>query len=198
MARMRARGVLAMALSLALAGPVLAEGLPCAPVKSLGLTAVDTDRLSELEASRLRGIKQAREEGDAEARQTLARFFGKGLVAVDALPEGKYRCRTVKLGGPFGPFVAYNFFNCEVSGGELHKLTGSQRFAGELIAVNGGLVFKGADHYDYEPEGKYGADPARNAVGCVSRLADKSAYLLEFPMPFLESLHDVIELVPRK
>lgn len=198
MARIWIGRVLAVALSLGAAGPGLAEGLPCEPVKALGLNAVDNNRLAELGASRLRGSKQAREAGDAEARQTVARFFGRGLAAVETLPEGKYRCRTVKLGGPFGAFVAYNFFNCEVSDGQLHKLTGSQRFAGELIAVNGGLVFKGADHYDYEPEGRYGANPERNAVGCVSRLADKSAYLLEFPMPFLESLHDVIELVPRK
>lgn len=81
----------------------------------------------------------------------------------------------------------------------IQKTTGSQRFLGELIDVDGGLVFKGAGHYaDEEPRG-YDIDPERNLVGCLSRVAPEAgSYLLEFPMPALESDHDVIELVPAR
>ena len=58
-----------------------------------------------------------------------------------ALPQGKYRCRTFKLGGrgtATRDFTAYPWFDCQVADeGEvrsLHKVTGSQRPTGLIFA----------------------------------------------------------------
>ena len=172
---------------------------PCAPVAELGLTEVDHARLAALEASRDKGMAAARGDGGADAADTLDALFGQGLTPIAELPAGDYQCRTIKLGGPFGAFTAYGFFACTVGEGPdgpvLEKRTGSQRFFGQLIESSGGLVFRGADHYSDEMPKAYDEDSERNAVGCVSRAAPEAeVYVLEFPQPFLESDHDVIEL----
>ena len=174
---------------------------PCAVVPELGLTAVAEDRLARLEEARSRGIAEALEDGAAEADEVVEALFEQGLTPVAEMPAGPYQCRTIKFGGPFGSFVAYSWFRCRIeaaeSGYTIEKLTGSQRFTGDLIEVGGGLVFRGADHYADESPLAYGDDPERNAVGCVSRVAPGAgSYLLEQPLPFLESTHDVIELKP--
>lgn len=195
------RSSLALLASLSLGAPALAVE-PCAPVPELGLTEIDAGRLGALAASREKGIAAARAGGGPEAAATLDGLFEQGLTPATDLPEGDYQCRTIKLGGPFGAFTPYSFFACTVSEGPdgkvLEKRTGSQRFFGLLIEVGGGLVFRGADHYGDETPKAYDDDPERNAVGCVSRVSpDGGSYILEFPQPFLESDHDVIELRPR-
>jgi hypothetical protein len=181
--------------------PVAVQAAPCDVTPELQLTAVDESRLSHLLESREKGIAAALATKTDEATSTVDALFGRELTPVDHVPAGTYQCRTIKLGGPYGAFTAYGFFTCEVmdQGEEqaIQKLGGSQRFLGELIDVDGGLVFKGADHYDDEEPLGYDIDPERNAVGCLSRVSpDAGSYLLEFPMPFLESDHDVIELKP--
>lgn len=195
----RLSALVLVAVGLAAAPATAAE--PCAVVPELELTEVDEGRLSGLEESREKGVKAALAEGSDEAEATVAAFFEQGLTPVSEIPPGRYQCRTVKFGGPFGAFIAYRFFSCEVSeagtGYAIIKTSGSQRFAGDLIDIGGGLVFRGADHYADEAPGAYGLNPERNAVGCLSRVSEgEGSYLLEFPMPFLESDHDVIELRP--
>lgn len=172
---------------------------PCAVVPELWLNATDANRLDQLLESRQNAITQVEKGGDSEALATLRSFYGSPPIAADDIAPGEYRCRTVKLGGNFGVFTAYGFFKCKVTksrtGLRLEKTSGSQRFSGELIDVGGGLVFRGADHYGDEEPRAYDALPDRNSVACLSRVGDKSgAYILEFPLPFLESAHDVIEL----
>lgn len=186
---------------LGLCGPALAAE-PCAVVPALNLTEVDENRLAQLEESRSRGIAEALTGGGAEAAASVESLFRQGLTPVAELPAGGYQCRTIKLGGPFSPFVAYDWFVCRVdasdAGLRIEKLTGSQRFSGDLIEVGGGLVFRGADHYADESPRAYDADPERNSVGCVTRVSPGAgSYLLETPLPFLESTHDVIEMRPQ-
>ena len=187
--------------SITLLGVTSTLAAPCDPIPALQLTPFDAERLAALEQSRSAALAQIASEGDAEARRTVAAFFDEGLAPVDDLPPGDYRCRTVKLGGPFGPFTAYSFFACRVAetpeGLKLDKLTGSQRFSGYLAAVDGGLVFRGASQYSDELPRRYGDDPERDEVACLGRLeGDGGSWLLEFPRPRVESLHNVIELQP--
>ncbi len=184
--------------------PLLAMGAalagPCAADPALDLTAFDTARLEALETSRAKAAGQIAAAGDLEGLATLEAFYEQGFAPAATLPVGDYRCRTVKLGGPFGPFTAYSFFQCRVSetpdGLKLDKLTGSQRFSGYLTEIDGGLVFRGASHYGDEQPRRYGDDPDRNEVACLGRSGgDSGSWLLEFPQPRVESEHDVIELV---
>ena len=99
------------------------------------------------------------------------------------------------------PLVTYPFFDCAISadGTVIEKLTGSQRFKGDLRPADSGLFYWGALHYgDEEPFG-YGAEPERNQVGCLFKIEGEPArYRLEMPFPRFESTHDVIELVPAR
>lgn len=189
--------LLALLLSLPAGASVAA---PCDVVPALGLTAADENRLGQLLESRRTGVAAAALAGD-EARGLMADFYESGIDFAATVPPGSYQCRTVKLGGPFGDFVAYGWFSCTISaqgdGYSIIKTSGSQRFVGDLIDVDGGLVFRGASFYGDEAPGNYGQLAEKNEVGCLSRKSpDGNTYLLEFPAPLLESDHDVIELRP--
>ncbi len=131
------------------------------------------------------------------------------LLALDSaidsnIPTGTYRCRVIKLGARTErnrDFVAYGPFTCRIglSGSvkSFHLIGGVQRPAGYIYPADRlRSVFLGALSLgDERADIKYGIDPDRDMAGWVERIGD-SRWRIVLPEPRLESLADVIELVP--
>lgn len=182
---------------LALWVPLAAQA--CSVPATAEISPFDADRMAGFESSRTRGLGEAMLGESANERTIVSELFAPATEPLARLPDGDYRCRTIKLGGLL-PLVAYGFFDCTVSGkGKvLDKTTGSQRFSGQLLSAGDAVFFVGALHYSDEDPVPYGNDPERDQVGCIYRLAGAERYRLEMPSPRFESVHDVIELVPRR
>ncbi len=166
-------------------------------------TPFDVNRISKLDESRAKGLAEAQAGSDiATIRAVLdpaPEAIGEGALA------GKWRCRTIKLGG-LTPDVVYSWFNCRIShrdgGLFFEKVTGSQRVAGMLYPrEEGGYVLLGALSVGNEPPHRYsgnhesaGAEATPDdAVGVLSATGSNHARI-EFPYPVQESTFDVIEL----
>lgn len=172
--------------------------LACQVPGTADITPFDGDRMTGFFASRSRALGEAMVADNAQDRAVVSTLFASGETPLSAMPNGAYRCRTIKLGGLL-PLVTYPFFQCAVSakGKVIEKLTGSQRFKGSLVAADGALFYQGALHYGNEAPFAYAADPERNQVGCLYQVAGPALrYRLELPSPLFESTHDVIELLP--
>ena len=121
-----------------------------------------------------------------------------------AVPNGTYRCRTIKLGAKSQgmlDYVSYPPFVCRVTQqGQLQgfaKLTGSQRVVG-LIFPNDAVrqVLLGTLVLGDEGSAlQYGEDETRNVAGYVERIGP-NRWRLVMPRPHFESQLDVMELVP--
>ena len=166
-------------------------------------TPFDANRLSKLDESRAKGLAEAQAGSDMTTIHAVLdpapEATGEGALA------GKWRCRTIKLGG-LTPDVVYSWFNCRIShrdgGLFFEKITGSQRVAGMLYPrEEGGYVLLGATSVGNEPPHRYsgnhgsaGAEATPDdAVGVLSSLGANRARI-EFPYPVQESTFDVIEL----
>lgn len=188
----------AIALAMLVALPAIAP-LACAVPDLAAISPFDADRMNGLENARTRGLAEALLSESAPDRELVSHLFAPGIAPQAPLPDGDYRCRTIKLGGLL-PLTAYSFFDCRISGNgtKIEKLTGSQRFSGELLASQAsGRFYRGALHYGDENPRPYREDGDRSQVGCLYRIEGKPVrYRLELPFPRFESTHDVIELVP--
>ena len=190
-----AAGLLTSLLALPVGTP-----LACEVPAEAGIDQYDGDRMTGFDVARIRGLGEALLSDSAEERAIASALYAPGDTPISTIPDGAYRCRTIKLGGLL-PLTAYGYFDCEISGDGtvIEKLTGSQRFKGDLLPSGGGLFYWGALHYGDEEPFAYGADPERNQVGCLYRIEGKPVrYRLEMPFPLFESTHDVIELVPAR
>jgi hypothetical protein len=185
-----------LTLAAILAMPMVAP-LACRVPRDVSLSAPDTERMKGFDAARTRGLAEALLADDAGEREVVSGLFSARVETFDTIPDGSYRCRTIKLGGLL-PLVVYDYFSCEISlnGTQIDKVSGSQRFSGSLAPTNGGLFYRGALHYNDDPALAYGAEPDRDQVGCLYRVAGTELYRLEMPFPLRESTHDVIELLP--
>ncbi len=172
----------------------------CAIPQGVDLSATDEDRMAEFWQSRSQGLAEALVAPSYNDRATLHGLFAQGDRYIDAIPDGNYRCRTVKLGGIL-PLTVYGYFACTISEGgtRIDKTTGSQRFSGTLTSAKTAVFYQGALHYGDEEPIAYGMDSERDQVGCIYRVRDDETtrYRLELPSPHFESTHDVIELVPQ-
>ncbi len=164
------------------------------------ISQFDGDRMTGFDTARSRGLGEALLSDNSEERAIVSALFAPGEAPISAIPDGTYRCRTIKLGG-LGPLITYPFFDCAISdnGQVIEKLTGSQRFKGDLLPANGAIFYWGALHYGDEQPFAYEADAERSQVGCLYKVNGKPVrYRLELPFPRFESTHDVIELVPAR
>jgi len=174
----------------------------CTISKKIDLSTRDNIRLARLEISRSIGLAAALGSQNAGERAVLSELFTNDFIPIKdrAALIGTYQCRTIKMGGLL-PLTVYGWFACEINVEEgaltISKTSGSQRFFGLLFAAGNGLAYRGALHYGYETEFKYyGDDEKRDQVGCLSALDARGQHLvLELPMPYYESEHDVIEMV---
>ena len=123
-----------------------------------------------------------------------------------AIPNGTYRCRTIKIGAKTPgllDYIAYQPFTCRVKQERdlqgFGKLTGSQRQVG-LIFINDQLrsVFLGTLVLGDESRAmQYGSDRERDVAGHLERIGP-NRWRLVMPYPRFESLVDVLELVPAR
>ncbi len=179
-----------------LALPMVAP-LACRVPKGIELSEADRTRMSQFEPSRIRALGEAMLGQEARERAIVSALFAPGTEPIDTIPDGDYRCRTIKMGGLL-PLTTYNFFACRISedGTKIEKTSGSQRFTGTLTPSFGALFYQGALHYNDDPALAYGENDDMNQVGCLYKVKDAGSYRLENPFPLYESTHDVIELVP--
>ncbi|QPQ54796.1 DUF4893 domain-containing protein [Allosphingosinicella flava] len=127
-----------------------------------------------------------------------------GALPFSDIPQGIYRCRTVKIGSQAHgalAYIAYPFFRCRIAQGEnglrFSKLSGSQRPIGILYADGGSRrVFLGTLQLGDEQRAfRYGDDRERDMAGVLERIGD-NRWRLALPYPHFESMMDVIELLP--
>ncbi|WP_297111308.1 DUF4893 domain-containing protein [uncultured Devosia sp.] len=185
----------------ALFGLSMMAPLACEVPNAAAIDQFDGDRMTGFQTARYRGLAEALLAESREDRALISGLFAPGTTPISGIPDGDYRCRTIKLGGLL-PLTAYTPFACTISGDGtmIEKQTGSQRFSGHLLPSDGGAMFYyGALHYGDEQPMDYGADAERNQVGCLYKVSGKPArYRLELPFPRFESTHDVIELIPAR
>jgi hypothetical protein len=167
-------------------------------------TDADRDRLRRWHKAWDEALVSARAaEPEAIAADPLL-FDPDRALKTAALPPGKYRCRTIKLGASgtaMRDYTAYPSFDCQVSEeGEVdsfHKITGSQRPSGLLFPeTEARTVFLGTLVLGDETAPlRYGLDGSRDMIGYVERIGERR-WRLVLPWPRFESKLDIIELVP--
>lgn len=180
------------------ATPAQAQPMTCQP------TRADTERLSRLDQAWKAGREDAIKGGAGEELRRLGPVADPRVDLTRPQPTpGRYQCRTIKLGAASEgmlPYVAYGWFKCQVTltpGGDLilKKTTGSQRQVGLICpderrtARFVGVLELGDD----TRTPRYGADPQRDLIGEVRRIAD-DRWRIAFPWPAYESKLDILEL----
>lgn len=168
-------------------------------------TSADRERLRTWRTAWTRALEKARAGGhSAEIGAEGILLDPDSALAGPALPQGEYRCRTIKIGARAQgllDYVAYPQFACRVGPGEgtlaFTKLTGSQRPLGRLFTDSSRrMIFLGTLQLgDEQGVLRYGRDGDRDMIGLLERIGE-SRWRLVFPYPHFESLVDVIELVP--
>lgn len=196
------RIVVALVLGLTVSGLVVGAASSARADSSYledNVSKADRDRLERFEAARTAGLAEARAGGAPADLAVLDQVLaGKPQSLREGDIRGKYRCRTIKLGGQ-PPLTIYGWFDCVLGeddlGYRLDKTTGSQRFSGHFIDdTDTSMIFWGANHVQGEKPRRYGADADQNSVGRLVKLGPKRLRL-ELPWPTFESKFDIIELV---
>ncbi len=194
-------------LAIALLAPACTTTPQRAAPSFARLTVTDHDRarLREWRSAFTAGLAQARAAGHASAITREGALLQPDAALGGGIPNGTYRCRTIKLGARSPgmlPYVAYPAFTCRIATlsstrQSFAKLTGSQRQVG-TIRPHDRLrsLFTGTLVLGDEPRAMaYGADRDRDLAGWVERIGD-NRWRIVFPSPAFESLTDVLELVP--
>ena len=169
----------------------------------LAATEDDRVRLRGWRTAWIKGLTQARAGGAASDIAALGQLADPDYSLADPqLPDGDYRCRTVKLGSQGRAtltYVAYPYFRCRVTGGgqQLTKIDGSQRLTGRIYPdTDARSIFLGTMILgDEERSYAYGRDRARDMAGVVERI-DPTHWRIAFPFPAYESVVDILELAP--
>ncbi|WP_417310575.1 DUF4893 domain-containing protein [Devosia sp.] len=191
--------LIATALLLALTSTTaIAQTRSCDVGADVELSSDDEARFANFFASRSKGLAEALTADSAEDRRLVSGLMAPDRAVAEGLPDGAYRCRTIKLGGLL-PLTPYGWFACTIGEGgtTIEKTSGSQRFSGALYPADGALAYVGASHYADEAPRAYGDDPERDQIGCLYGVAgDTPRYVLELPSPHFESVHDLIVLEP--
>ena len=166
----------------------------------------DRQRLRDWRTSFSKALDQARSGGHAEDVAREGRLLDPdGAIGGVPIPDGDYRCRTIKVGAKSKgllDYVAYPAFRCRIEQGKAQrftKLNGSQRPVG-LIYPGDSLrqVFLGSLVLGDETQAyQYGRDPDRDLAAWVERI-DEKRWRMVFPFPHFESTLDVIELIPEQ
>ncbi len=168
------------------------------------VTDSDRNRLRDWRASFAAALARARAGGHVAAVASEGRLLDPDAAIPGAIPNGRYRCRVIKLGAKSEgllDYIAYPAFACRVQQERdiqgFAKLSGSQRpvgliFPGDAIRQ----VFLGALTLGDETRAmQYGRDPERDVAAWVERI-DQRRWRMVLPAPRFESLTDVIELIP--
>ena len=177
------------------------------PARDWRMVATENDRvrLREWRSAFVGAVRAARAAGDdASIDGAGALLRPDAALPGPAIPNGDYRCRTIKVGAKspgMMNFVAYPPFTCRIRAERgvqgLAKLSGSQRPVGLLYPGDAlRSVFLGTLMLGDETRAmQYGGDPDRDMAGYVERIGPRHWRLI-LPRPRYESQVDVIELVP--
>lgn len=167
------------------------------------VTVQDVDRIRNWRTAFVRALENARTRGSG------AGIAAEGvLLEPDAAlggaspPPGKYRCRVIKLGSTSASaLIAYPATSCVLTAeGDVTSFVrtgGVQRPVGLIFPGDGprqiflGTMMLGDETRPME----YGRDATRDMAGAVERIGP-NRWRLILPYPRMESLMDVIELVP--
>jgi hypothetical protein len=169
------------------------------------LTEKDRIRLRDWRTAFAAGLDAARRSGrSADIEREGALLDPDAALSTPAIPNGRYRCRVIKLGGkaPGAPdYASFPGFACEVRGERslqrLSKLNGPQRYVGLLFPGDAfRLVFLGTLVLGDEQRAlQYGQDDQRDVAGYLERIGS-ARWRLIMPEPYFESRVDIMELVP--
>jgi hypothetical protein len=169
------------------------------------VTTADRERLRKWRTAFVAALAKARAGGHgAEITRAGALLDPDAALGAPPIPNGRYKCRTIKLGAKSEgmlDYVAYPAFDCRIrQEKELQgfaKLNGSQRHVGLIFpgdalrqVLLGTLVLG-----DETRAMQYGRDPDRDVAGYVERIGP-NRWRLVLPYPHFESLTDVLELTP--
>ncbi|MHC3127610.1 hypothetical protein OB03_09930 [Brevundimonas sp. GN22] len=170
------------------------------------ITPADRDRYQRREAAWTVALEQARRLGGSGDLEALGALIDPQATLNDpVVPEGRYRCRTVKLGNTGDDedlgYVVYGWFACRITrtdeGLTLTKLTGSQRVRGVFYPESEThMVLLGAMALANEARApKYGQREDRDVVATLERIGERR-WRVVTPWPQVESNLDILELVP--
>jgi len=169
------------------------------------VTSDDRIRLRDWRKSFLEALADARKSGHPEDIVREGALLDPDAALADGtIPNGLYRCRTIKLGAKPPAILSYATFpssRCEIrQEGKRQvfaKLNGTQRPVGTIFPSDGlRQVFLGTLVVGDETRAQhYGTDDQRNVVGYVERIG-LNRWRMVIPSPSFESKLDVIELVP--
>lgn len=172
------------------------------------ITAFDLDRLARLPEAIGKGLDEAKANANPKDLAYVKALVGADTLTLTADTLAKaYRCRTIKVGGPFASTVIYGWFKCDIRkmpDGRLffEKTTGSQRITGYLYPMDASkwvlLAAPNQDHSgtprDYSgPKGGIADPQLRDQVGVVEWLQNGRTRIT-FPYPVLESTFDIVEM----
>lgn len=170
------------------------------------VTADDRERLREWRSSFTTALARARAAGHSADLAREGRLLVPDAAIPGGIPNGRYRCRIIKLGAKSEgllDYIAYPPFACRVQQERdvqgFAKLSGSQRPVG-LIFSNDALrqVFLGTLVLgDEDRSMQYGRDAERDIAAWVERIEERR-WRMVLPAPHFESLTDVVELVPER
>lgn len=167
----------------------------------------DRERLRDWRTAFSKALAAARKSGHAEEIAAEGALLEPdSALGEPAMPDGRYKCRVIKLGAKSEgllDYIAYPAFTCVV-GREgalqrLDKVSGSQRHVGILYGNDAmRQVFLGTLALGDETRAmQYGQDETRDVAGYLERVGPER-WRLVMPYPHFESLTDVLELVPER
>lgn len=170
------------------------------------ISPFDRDRLARWRSAWMAGLDKAAKAGNGPQIAAQGALLKPDQALDDPLlPQGEYRCRTIKMGAQdkgMLDYIAYPYFTCTVvtRDGRLRfsKLDGSQRPVGDIFPDEGGrMIFLGSMMLGDETRPlPYGRDGERDMVGIVERVGPQR-WRIAFPYPRWESQIDVVELLPK-
>ena len=201
---MRRAALLAGLMLVGLPGVVAGQGRQSSADWRRVVTEQDQVRLHDWRDIFVKAVSRARETNASDvAREGVLLDPDVALDPV-AMPDGRYRCRMVKIGSqdPSGlNYVAYPGFECVVATADgitvLRKISGSQRATGRLFEDSATRkILLGTMMYSDETSAmRYGRDNDRDVAGALERIGPKRWRLI-VPAPRFESMLDVVEFVP--
>ena len=169
------------------------------------VTSDDRIRLRDWRQTFLDALAEAEKSGHAaDIAREGALLEPDAALADGSIPNGLYRCRTIKLGAnPPGTLSYVTFLpsRCEIrQQGKRQmfaRLTGPQRQIGTIFPSDGlRQVFLGTLVLGDETRAQhYGTDNQRNVAGYIERIGP-NRWRMVIPSPSFESRLDVVELVP--
>jgi hypothetical protein len=165
----------------------------------------DRERLRDWRKAFVKALDQARVAGHtADVAKEGALLEPDAALGPVPIPNGRYKCRAIKLGAksPGMPsYIDFPSFDCVISQEKelqrFFKLTGSQRQAGKIFPADPlrqvflGTLVLGDETRAY----RYGGDQYRDLAGWVERIG-VNRWRLILPYPHYESTLEVLELVP--